>query len=149
MLLVYVSELNGFANLECAAISIIKSHDKTEESGFTSSVRANNTYDAVRRKHEVEVVEQYLFAESLLHMLSLDNFVAQAWSVRNKDFKLLLAFLLLLVEHLLIRVKTSLTLCLTSLRSHAYPFELSLKCLLTLRSRLLFLCHALCLLVEP
>ena len=40
MLLVYVSELNGFANLECAAISIIKSHDKTEESGFTSSVRA-------------------------------------------------------------------------------------------------------------
>ncbi|CUP23504.1 Uncharacterised protein [Segatella copri] len=82
-------------------------------------------------------------------MLSLDNLVTQTRTVRDEDFQLLLALLLLLVEHLLVRVQTSLTLSLTGLRRHANPFQLALQCLAALRGSLLLLNHSLGLLVEP
>ena len=43
------------------------------------------------------------------------------------------AGLLPLVEHLLVRVQTSLTLSLTGLRRHANPFQLALQCLAALK----------------
>ena len=149
MLLVNISQLHGLTHLECAAICLIQAHDEAEEGSLAGSVRTNHTHDAVRRKHEVEVVEENLFTECLLYMLSLDNLVTQTRTVRDEDFQLLLALLLLLVEHLLVRVQTSLTLSLTGLRCQANPFQLALQCLAALRGSLLLLNHSLGLLVEP
>ena len=149
VLLVNISQLHGLTHLECAAICLIQAHNEAEEGSLTGSVRTNHTYDAVRRKHEVEVVEENLFAERLLYMLSLNHLVAQTRTVRDEDFQLLLALLLLLVEHLLVRVQTSLTLSLTCLRCHANPFQLTLQSLAALRGSLLLLNHSLGLLVEP
>ena len=149
VLLVNISQLHGLTHLECAAICLIQAHNEAEEGSLAGSVRTDHTYDAVRRKHEVEVVEENLFAERLLYMLSLNHLVAQARTVRDEDFQLLLALLLLLVEHLLVRVQTSLTLSLTGLRRHANPFQLALQCLAAFRGSLLLLNHSLGLLVEP
>ena len=149
MLLVNISKFNGLTDLERTAISLLQAHDKAEERRLTRTVRTNNTYDAVRRQHEVEVVEENLLTKGLLYVLCFDNLITQAWTVRNKDFELLLTLFLLLVEHLFVRIQTCLTLCLTRLWRHAHPFQLTLQSLATLRSRLLFLLHALCLLIEP
>ena len=149
MLLVNISKFNGLTHCKRTAICLLQAHDKAEERCLSCTVRTDNTYDAVRRQHEVEVVEEYLLTESLLHVLCFDNLITKTWTVRNKDFEFLLTLLLLLVEHLLVRVQTSLTLSLTSLRSHTHPLQLTLQSLTTFRSRLLFLLHALCLLIEP
>ena len=149
MLLVNVSKFNGLAHLKLATIGLFKSHDETEKRSLASTVRTDNTHDAVRRKHEVEVVEKHLLTESLLHALSLNYLVAKSRSVRDEYLKFLFTLLLLLVEHLLVRVKTRLTLCLTCLWCHAHPFKFALQSLATLRCRLLLLFHALCLLVKP
>ena len=149
MLLINVSEFHGLAHLECSSVGFLQPHDKTEECGLSCSVRTNDTHDAVRWQHEVEIVEQHFAAESLLYVLSLDDLVAQTRSVRNEDLEFLLALFLLLVEHLLIGVKTSLAFSLSGFWCHTYPFELSLKGFPSLRSRLLFLLHSLGLLVEP
>ena len=149
MLLIHIGQLHGLAHLEGSAIGLFQAHDHAEERGLACAVRTDHAHNAVRRQHEVEVVEEHLLAKSLLHMLSLDDLVAEARTVRNEDLKLLLALLLLLSEHLLISVKTGLALSLTGLGSHVCPFELSLQRLTTLRGLLLLLHHALGLLVKP
>ena len=82
-------------------------------------------------------------------MLSLYDLIAKTRSVGDEYLKLLLALLLLLIKHLLIRIKTGLTLGLASFGSHTHPLKLALKSFATLGCRLLFLFHALGLLVEP
>ena len=82
-------------------------------------------------------------------MLCLDHLIAQARAVRDEDLQLLLTLLLLLAEHLLVSVQTSLTLSLTSLRSHVRPFKLALQRLAALRSLLLLLHHSRSLLLQP
>ena len=82
-------------------------------------------------------------------MLGFDDLVAKTWTIGNEDFEFLLLLLLLLVEHSVVGVQTSLSLCLTSLRCHSHPFQLSFECLATFGSSLLFLSHTLGLLVEP
>ena len=149
MVLVNVCNLYCLANLECTLIGSLKPHDHTEESCLTRTVRTDDTYNAVRRQHEVQVAEEVLAAERLTDVLGIDDLVTQTWTVRDKDLQLLLTLLLILVKHALIRVKTCLTLCLTCLWRHAHPLELALKSLATLACALLLLLHALCLLVEP
>ena len=82
-------------------------------------------------------------------MLRLNHLVAQTRAVGNIDFELLLALLLLLVEHLFIRVQAGFALCLPSLGSHAHPLQLPLQGLATLRCGLLLLLHAGGFLLQP
>ena len=82
-------------------------------------------------------------------MLRLDHLVTQTRTVGDKDLQLLFALLLILVKQLLIRIKTSLTLGLTSLGSHGSPFKLALQCLSALAGLLLFLRHTLRFLIQP
>ena len=149
MLLIHVGQLHRLAHLEGACVRLLQPHDEAEEGGLARTVRAYHAHDAVRRQHEVEVAEQHLVAVGLRHTLGLQHLVAQARAVGDEYLQLLLAFLLLLVEHSIVRIQTCLTLSLTSLRSHAYPLQLALQGLLALRGGLLLLCHALSLLVKP
>ena len=149
MLLIHVSQLNRLSNLKRTAVSMFQSHNHAEKRSLARTVRTDNTHDAVRRKHEVQVLEQHLLAESLLHMLRLNHLVAKTRTVRDEYLQLLLTFLLLLTEHLLVSIQTSLALSLTSLRSHVCPFQLTLQCLATLRSLLLLLHHSRSLLLQP
>ena len=82
-------------------------------------------------------------------MLRLNHLIAETRTVRDEYLELLLTLLLLLTEHLLVCVKTCLTLCLTCLRSHVCPLKLAFESLTALGSLLLLLHHALGLLVEP
>ena len=102
MLLVYVSKFYGFAHFEIAIVCCLQAHDKAEKCSFTCTIWTNHAHNAVRRKHEVEVVEKNFLAESLLHVLSFDNLITQSWTIRNKDFELLFTFFLLLVQHLFV-----------------------------------------------
>ena len=81
--------------------------------------------------------------------MCLYNLVSKTGTIRDKDFQLLLALLLLLVQHLVVRVQTSLTLSLASLGSHANPFQLTLKGLTAFAGYLLLLSHTLGFLLQP
>ena len=149
MLLVNVCQFHGFTHFEVTLIHTFQAHDETEECSLTCTVRTNYTYDAVRRKHEVEVVEEQLVAVCLLHTDGFDDLVTQARTVRDEDFELFFLFLHVFVEELVVRVQTSLTLRLTSLWSHAHPFQLAFEGLAALAGSLFFHFHALGLLFEP
>ena len=81
--------------------------------------------------------------------MGFDDLVAQARAVGDEYFELFLAFLLLLVQHLVVGVQTSFTLGLASLGGHAHPFQLALQGFASLRCYLFFLLHALGLLFQP
>ena len=63
MLLVHIRHLHGLTALECARVSSLQSHDNAEEGSLSCTVRTDNTYYAVRRKHEVEILEEHFVAE--------------------------------------------------------------------------------------
>ena len=149
VLLIDVGKFHGLAFGEGAAVGFLQAHDEAEEGCLARTVGADDAHDAVGRQHEVEVLEEHLVAESLGHMHGFEHLVAQTWTIRDEDLELLLAFLLLLVEHLVVGVESGLALGLSCLGCHAHPFELALQGLATLRGGLLLLCHALGLLVEP
>ena len=69
----------------------------SRKSSLAGSVRTYDTNDAVRRKHEVEVVEQNFLAERLPHVLRLYYLVAETRTVGDEYLQFLLALLLLLV----------------------------------------------------
>ena len=48
----------GFTHFECTFVDAFHAHDHLEQCCFTGTVRTDHTHDAVRRKHEVQVVEQ-------------------------------------------------------------------------------------------
>ena len=147
--LVDVADADGLADGKLAAVDRFLAHDHAEEGGLTGAVGADDAHNAVGRKHEVEVVEKESVAESLGYVLRLDHLVAEARAVGDEDFELRLALLLILVEEGFVRVQTGLTLGLTRLGGHANPLQLALERLATFAGLLLFLGHALGLLVEP
>lgn len=82
-------------------------------------------------------------------MLGLDHFIAEARTIGNVDFQVLLLLFLVFVEEFVVRVQTGFTFGLTCLRCHAHPLEFSLQSLATLGSHFFFLLHALRLLLKP
>ena len=82
-------------------------------------------------------------------MLGLDHFIAEARTIGNVDFQVLLLLFLVFVEEFVVRVQTRFSLGLTCFRSHAHPLEFALQCLATLGGHFLFLLHALRFLLEP
>ena len=147
--LVDIRQLHRFAHLERTSIGLLQSHNHAEEGGLSCSVRTNDAHNAVGRKREFEVLDEHLIAIGLRYAVSLDDLVAQARTVGNEDFQLLLTFLLLFVQHLVVGVQASFSLCLTGFRRHTHPFQLSFQCLPALRSHFLLHLHAFCLLLEP
>ena len=105
----------------------LQAHDEAEEGCLARTVGADDAHDAVGRQHEVEVLEEHLVAESLGHMHGFEHLVAQTWTIRDEDLELLLAFLLLLVEHLVVGVESGLALGLTCLGCHSHPFDQKTK----------------------
>ena len=102
MLLIHVGELHGLTHLEGSLIGLVEAHDETEEGGLTRTVGADNTYNAVGRKHEIEVLIEQLVAECLGHALCLDHLVTQAGTVGDKDLEFLFALFLVLVQEFVI-----------------------------------------------
>ncbi len=149
MLLINVCQFDGFSSGKCTCINSLETHNHAEEGGLTGSVRSNNTNDAVRWKHKVEILEQNFVAKSFCYMIGFEYLVAETRTIWNKDFQLLFTFFLLFVEHLIVAVQTRFALSLTCFWCHAYPFELTLQRLSTLRGSLLFLSHTCGFLVEP
>ena len=149
MLLVHVGHLDGFAHLKLARIGLLQAHNQAEQGGLTGAVWTDNAHDAVRRQHEVEVIEEQFLAKGFGYMLRLNHLVAQARAVGNEDFQLLLLLLHILVEQLVVRVQTGLSFGLTSLGGHAHPLQLALQRLTALAGRLLLHLHTLGLLFQP
>ena len=149
MLLVYVSYFYGFSYFEFTFINFFQSHNQAEQSSFTGTVRTNDSHNTIRRQHKVQVVEQQLVAIRLCYMLRLDNLVSQTRTVRNEDFQFFFLFLHIFIQQLIVRIQTGFTLCLTCLRSHTYPFQLTFQCLTTLAGSLFFHFHTLGLLFQP
>ena len=82
-------------------------------------------------------------------MLSLDHFVTQAWTIRDKDFQFGLPFFLVFVQKSFVRIQTGLAFCLAGFRSHIDPFQFAFQCLTTFACLLFFLCHTFGLLIQP
>ena len=125
------------------------SHNHLEERRLSRSVRTDDTDDAIRRKHEVQIIKEQFVAKGFGHMLRLDDFVSESRSVRNKDFQLSLAFLLVLIEQFLVGVESGFSLRLSGLGCHINPFQLALQRLAAFACLLLFLRHPFGFLVEP
>ena len=77
-------------------------HNQTEKRSLTRTVGTDDAHDTVGWKHEIQVIEQYLIAKSLLHVLRFDNLVTQTRTVRNEDFQLFLFLLLILVKQFVV-----------------------------------------------
>ena len=138
--LIHITYAHGLAYAEGTFVGLLHAHDHAEEGSLTSTVRTDDTYDAVRWEHKVEVLEEQFIAKGLANALCINNFVTQTWTVRDKYLELLLSLFLLLVQHSIVCSQTRFTFGLTSFRSHTHPFELALQGLATLAS--LFLLHS-------
>ena len=147
--LVHIGYLDGLAHLKRACIGLLLPHDEAEEGGLAGSVGADHAHDAALREREGEVLEELFLAESLRESLHVDYLCAQTGTVGNEDFQTFFLLLLVFVEQTVVAAETCLTLGLTCLGGHAYPFELTLEGLAALGGLFFLLCHALGLLVEP
>ena len=143
VLLVNVCQLNSLTNGECTLGRLLQAHNHTEQSSLTSTVRTDNAYDTCRGKVKVKSLIQDAVAKDLLDIVSLDNHIAQAGTVGDEDFELLLLLLNILVKHLIVSRQTSLALGATARRRHTHPLQLALQSLATLRLLLLLLCQTL------
>ena len=110
MLLIHIGNLDCLSHLKGSSVSLFQSHDESEKRGLTCTIRPNHTHNAVGWQHEIEVIEEYFVAECLLHMLCLDNLIAQSGTIRNEYLKFLLAFLLLHTQHLLVGIQAGFAL---------------------------------------
>ena len=127
MLLVNICNLNCLTYLKRSGIDFLQAHNQTEQSGFTRTVRADDTDNAVWRKREVQVIKQQFVAERLCYVMGLNDLVAQTRTVGDEYLKFLLLGLNVLIHQFVVRVQTGLTLGLTSLRRHTHPLQLTLQ----------------------
>ncbi|OPZ47531.1 MAG: hypothetical protein BWY95_01422 [Bacteroidetes bacterium ADurb.BinA104] len=132
MLLVHVCYLYGLTNLEGTPVNLLHSHDKAEQRSLARSVRSYDTHNAVWRQREVQVIKKQLVAVCLSHALGLNHLITQTRTVGNEYLKPLLLGLDILIQQLIVRVESGLTLGLTGLGSHTYPLKLTLQCLAAL-----------------
>ncbi len=149
MHLIHITHFHGLAHLERTLVCRLHTHDHAEQGRLTCTVRTNHAYDAVGRQHEVQVLKQHAVAVGFGYAFGVDDLVAQTRTVRNEYLQLLLTHFLLLVQHAVVRTQTGFRLGLTSLRRHAYPFQLALQGLPTLRGLLLLHRHSRRFLLQP
>src|SRR5262249_7351390 len=136
-------------DLERAAVGLVLAGDHTEKGRLAGAVRADDADDAAGRQTEAQLLEEQPVAEALLHILGLDNVVAEARPGRDRDLDVALALLALLCEQGLVGGEARLALGLPRARRHAHPLELAGQRPLPRRLLLLFLLEALALLIEP
>src|SRR5690606_18769762 len=77
VLLVDISDLNGFSNLECSFIRLLFASDHFKQGGFSGTVGADNTYYACRRKRESEILIQQFVSVTLGNTFRFDNLIAE------------------------------------------------------------------------
>ena len=97
--LVNVGYLHGLSHVECAGVGSLLAHDEAEKGGFSCAVGADNSHNAALRQSEVEILEEFLFAEGFGEAGGFDYLLAETGAVGNEDFQALLALFLVLVEH--------------------------------------------------
>ena len=102
MLLVYIGYLYGLSYFKLTFIYCFQSHNQTEKSCFSCTVRTDDTDNAVRRKHKVQIIEQQFVAVCLRYVFCLDYLITQTGTVRNKDFQLLFFFLQVFIQQLVV-----------------------------------------------
>ena len=72
-LLTIVPETNRLANLDCSAVMRLKPEKHLHECGFACTVVTHNTHLLVTGKVVFKVLEDYLVAKRLAHVLCLKN----------------------------------------------------------------------------
>ena len=149
MLLVYVSHLHGLPYFKFTLINCFQSHNQTEKSCFSGTIRTDNSHNTIGRKHEVEIVKQQFITVSFSHMFSLDHLITQTRTVRYEDFQFLFFFFHIFVQQFIVRVQTGFALSLTCLGCHTYPFELTFQSFATFAGSFLFHFHPLGFLLQP
>ena len=147
--LIHIGCYHGLPYFESSLIRFFHSLDHTEKGGFSCTVGANHPHDTIGRQHEVEVIEQQLVTEGFGYSPGINHLIPQSGSVGDKDLQLLFTLFLILVQQLLIGVKTCFSFGLAGLGSQVDPIQLTLQRLAALADLLLFLCHPLCLLLQP
>ena len=58
MLLVYISHFHSLPYFKLTFIDCFQSHDQTEKSCFTGTIRTDNSHNTIWRKHKVQIVKQ-------------------------------------------------------------------------------------------
>ena len=149
MLLVDIRNLHRLPYRDFSGIRLVNSHDEAEQGGLAGSVRTDDTHNARRRKHEIQILIQQLVPVGLAHIVEFDDLVAEVRSVRDVYFQIRFLFLHVRCCHLLIGSDTGLLLGLTCLRGHPDPFQLPLESLASLALGLFLKGKPLGLLVEP
>ena len=147
-LIVLMAQMGSFVPAKSAVIGVV---DRVfTRIGASDDLAAGQSTFMVEMSEMANIL-RHATAQSLLILdeIGRGTSTAKTRTVRDEYLQLLLTFLLLLTEHLLVSIQTSLALSLTSLRSHVRPFQLTLQCLATLRSLLLLLHHSRSLLLQP
>ena len=120
--MVYIADFDRFADLECAFVCFLKTHNHAEEGSFTGSVRTNNSDNAIWRKHEVHIFKEQLVTKGFADSFRVNHFISESRTVWNEDLQFLFALFLLFVQHSVICCETGFSFGLTGFRSHMYPF---------------------------
>ena len=82
-------------------------------------------------------------------MVGFNYLIAQTWAIGYINLQLFFLLFHVSVEQLLVGVQTGFSFCLTSLRCHTNPLQLTLQRFLALTLGFFFLCHTLRLLLQP
>ena len=147
--LIDVAHLDCLAYGKRAFVGLLHAHDHAEQGCLACAVGSDNTYNAVRRQHEVQILHQQFVTKRLAYALCIDNLVAQTRTVGNEYLKFLLALFLLLVQHAVVGAQTSFGFCLSCFGCHTHPLQFALQGLAAFAGLLLLHRHARGLLLEP
>ena len=102
MLLVYIGYLYGLSYFKLTFIYRFQSHNQTEKSCVSCTVRTDDTDNTVRRKHKVQIIEQQFVAVCLRYVFCLDYLITQTGTIRDKDFQLLFFLLQVFIQQLVV-----------------------------------------------
>ena len=119
------------------------------ERRLPGAVGADDADDAAARQLERQALDQDAVAERLLHVVGLDDDVAESRPGRDRDLERRRALLERLVEHRVVGLQARLALGLAGARRHPDPLELAGERALARGLGFLLLREPLPLLLEP
>ena len=126
-ILIDVAELDRFADFDFALIGLLLAGDQAEERGFAGAVGADDADDAARGQAEGEIFEQQIVAVGFADVFHFDDERAEVFAGGNLNFEFLIAFLEVLLGHLLVGADAGFAFGLTGAGGEADPFQFALQ----------------------
>src|SRR6185369_17273816 len=90
--------------------------DHAKQRGLARAVWTNHADDSARRQREVHIVDEQVLTIAFIHMISLDNDIAESWAGRDMNLQILTPLFILLPQQIFVGVDPRFALGVTRFR---------------------------------